>query len=291
MLRLDDKDFKKCREDIYRIRERVSETGHLFYDEMITSILKTHILDLYDIHARNNRDIMTNSRPAALMRRFIGMLVDGDYETDRTLEHYSSRLCITPHYLSEISQMLSCRPATYWIDRFVINEISRLLVHKELSLTDIAERLGWNASDKTIAGKRLCNHCSGCYRDIVTQRHASEDNRPCPYPAVIADGDRTCVCLAEISLRIVLKIRVTPFRPFHGMRGCIYLHSGGDEHIVADFDGVAIYEGTAIVYGHIVPKKYIAAKPAYKSVGYRAVFPDLGKQFFQHRITLLPLFV
>ena len=145
VLRLDDKDFKKCREDIYRIRERVSETGHLFYDEMITSILKTHILDLYDIHARNNRDIMTNSRPAALMRRFIGMLVDGDYETDRTLEHYSSRLCITPHYLSEISQMLSCRPATYWIDRFVINEISRLLVHKELSLTDIAERLNFSS--------------------------------------------------------------------------------------------------------------------------------------------------
>lgn len=145
VMRLDDKDFRRCRGDVLRIRERIGETEHLFYEEMITSMLKTHILDLYDIHARNNRDIMANSRPAALMRQFIGMLVDGDYKTDRTLEYYSSRLCVTPHYLSEISRMLSRQPATYWIDRFLANEISRLLIHKELSLTDVAERLNFSS--------------------------------------------------------------------------------------------------------------------------------------------------
>lgn len=145
VLRLEYRDFRRCREDMLRIMERNGETSHLFYEETVTSVLTTHILDLYDIHARKNRDIMANSRPAVLMRKFIGMLVDGDYKTDRTLEYYSARLCITPHYLSEISQTLSRQSASYWIDRFLTNEISRLLVHKELSLADIAERLNFSS--------------------------------------------------------------------------------------------------------------------------------------------------
>ena len=64
---------------------------------------------------------------------------------NRDLDFYASRLCITPHYLSEICRKVSGRPATYWIDRFTIQEITRLLRQRELPLTTIAERMNFSS--------------------------------------------------------------------------------------------------------------------------------------------------
>ena len=62
------------------------------------------------------------------------------YREHRDLAYYASRLCITPHYLSEVCRYTCGRPATYWIDRFTMQEITRLLACKELPLARIAER-------------------------------------------------------------------------------------------------------------------------------------------------------
>ncbi len=145
VIRLDEADFRKCFVDMKRLEERSMNSGHLFYEEMLRAMLKAHILDLYDIHARNNTGIISNTHPAALMRKFISMLVEGDYKKDRTVGYYASELCVTPHYLSEISTMFSKRTATYWIDRFVIKEITQLLIQKDISFTEIADRLRFSS--------------------------------------------------------------------------------------------------------------------------------------------------
>lgn len=145
IIRLSQVDFKKCRDDLIRLKERVGEVGHIFHYEMIASLVKAHILDLYDIHAKSNKIFEVTSRPAELMRAFIQMLSDGQYKNNRTLDYYSSQLCVTPHYLSEICNIVSKRPATYWIDLFVTNELSRLLIQKELPLTEIAIQLNFSS--------------------------------------------------------------------------------------------------------------------------------------------------
>lgn len=145
VMKLTAEDFRKCREDMVRLRERLRDTKHLFREEMIGALLKAHVLDLYDIHAHSNKRAMVSSRPAALMREFVGMLLDGDYVSDRNLEYYAGCLCITPHYLSEISKSISGQPATYWIDRFVSGELSRLLMQQGLSLEAIADRMNFSS--------------------------------------------------------------------------------------------------------------------------------------------------
>lgn len=145
VMKLTAKDFGKCREDMMRLRERLRDMKHLFREEMIGALLKAHVLDLYDIHARSNKYAMVSSRPAALMREFVGLLLDGDYVSDRSLEYYAGRLCITPHYLSEISKNISGQPATYWIGRFVSGELSRLLMQPDLSLEAIADRMNFSS--------------------------------------------------------------------------------------------------------------------------------------------------
>lgn len=51
--RLSQHDFERCRSDIERLFERTRDTKHYFHDEMVGHLLAAHILDLYDIHARN----------------------------------------------------------------------------------------------------------------------------------------------------------------------------------------------------------------------------------------------
>lgn len=145
VMKLTAEDFGKCRKDMLRLRDRLGDRKHLFREEMIGALLKAHVLDLYDIHARSNERAAVSSRPTVLMKEFVGMLLDGDYIADRSLEYYAGRLCITPHYLSEISKNLSGQPATYWIDRFVSGELSRLLLQPGLSLEAIADCMNFSS--------------------------------------------------------------------------------------------------------------------------------------------------
>lgn len=145
VMQLSPQDFLRCEEDLLRLRQRMNDTGHLFREEMLGSLLTAHILDLYDIHARTQASPQVSERTAILLRQFIELLYRGEYLQNRELPHYASQLCITPHYLSEICKKVSGQPATYWIDRFTLHEITRLLRRKELSLTDIADRLNFSS--------------------------------------------------------------------------------------------------------------------------------------------------
>ena len=145
VMRLSAHDFELCEKMMLYLRERMNDQAHLFREELLGSLLTAHILDLYDIHARSQAALHVSERIAAILRRFIEMLHRKEYIRHRDLDFYASQLCITPHYLSELCKKISGQPATYWIDRFTIHEITRLLRRKELSLTEIAERMNFSS--------------------------------------------------------------------------------------------------------------------------------------------------
>lgn len=145
VLRLSDSEFNRCRRDMENLRERNAETEHIFHEELAGALLKAHILDLYDIHARANQKIEINSQPARIMSSFIGMLVDGDYTGCRKLEKYASQLCITPHYLTEICKKISGRPATYWIDLFLVRAVTIALMQFDRPLDEIADTFSFSS--------------------------------------------------------------------------------------------------------------------------------------------------
>ena len=144
VMKLSPHDFRICEAALQCLRMRMTEKGHSFYEELLGSLLTAHILDLYDIHARSRNISQLSEHTASQLRKFIELLYNGEYIRNRELDFYASRLCITPHYLSELCRKVSGRPATYWIDRFTIQEITRLLRQKELSLTAISERMNFS---------------------------------------------------------------------------------------------------------------------------------------------------
>lgn len=145
VMKLSDHDFRICEAALRYLRLRMEDKDHLFREELLGSLLTAHILDLYHIHASNHKVPQLSEQTASLLRRFIEMLYNGEYKRNRHLEYYADRLCITPHYLSEICRKISGHPATFWIDRFTTQEIARLLRRKELPLTAIAEQMNFSS--------------------------------------------------------------------------------------------------------------------------------------------------
>ena len=145
VMKLSGRDFRLCEAALQYLRMRMEDGRHLFREELLGSLLTAHILDLYDIHARSHNGLPVSERVASLLRGFMELLYNGEYVRNRDLGFYASRLCVTPHYLSEICKKASGKPASYWIDRFATQEIARLLRQKDLSLAEIAERMNFSS--------------------------------------------------------------------------------------------------------------------------------------------------
>lgn len=145
VMKLSDEDFKKCLSDMVRLKERLGETSHLFLEEMAGHLLTAHILDLYDIHARSHAWMKVSEHTAHILWQFVELLYEGEYIRHRDVPYYASRLCVTPHYLSELCKKASGKPATYWIDLFTLHKIIRLLCQKGLTLSAISEQMNFSS--------------------------------------------------------------------------------------------------------------------------------------------------
>jgi len=147
ILKLSPREFNVCRQALVTLKDRLTDENHFYREELLGSLLTAHILDLFDIHVRARQDIFSKQadRPALLLKGFIKLLKAGYYKENRHPKFYSEKLYITPHYLSELCNKFSGKPASYWIDRFTIQEIIQLLRQKELSLTEISDRLNFSS--------------------------------------------------------------------------------------------------------------------------------------------------
>ena len=145
VMHLSDADYETCREDIALIRRRIGMDHHLFYEEMLEHLMMTHVLNIYDIHARQLHPADLPKRATELIQQFTALLDEGHYRQHRDLAFYADRLCITPHYLSEVSKKATGQPATFWIDMYLAGEVVRLVSTTSRSLTDIADSLHFSS--------------------------------------------------------------------------------------------------------------------------------------------------
>lgn len=134
-----------CRRDYELLELRIKDTEHRFYREMLINAMQTVILDFYDFHARIYGESNISTQNASIMSRFLKMLEEGTYREHREVTYYADRLCVTSKYLSEVSKKVSGYAANYWINRYTILDISRLLRDKSLSFVQISDMFGFSS--------------------------------------------------------------------------------------------------------------------------------------------------
>ena len=134
-----------CRRDFELLEARIADTQHRFYRETLINAMQAAILDFFDFHAAQYGQSDISTQNASIMNRFLKMLEDGTYREHREVSYYADCLCITPKYLSEVSKKVSGYGANYWINRYTILDISRLLRDKSLSFVQISDMFGFSS--------------------------------------------------------------------------------------------------------------------------------------------------
>ena len=127
------------------IDHKIKQPHNLFHKEIMHSIFTCAVFELCAIiapHVNYTRDGGTMKQANLLFHKFINLLSKNEGRTC-SVKKYADELCITPKYLSFICKQVSGKTALEWIHEYTIKSIERYLKHSNLSIKEIADRLGF----------------------------------------------------------------------------------------------------------------------------------------------------
>lgn len=169
---LNEKALEHLNGDFEQFRQRLANTDSLFHDDIIGRVLQIFLFDIWDVYSAAIQDMQTDDNAARMFMRFLNLAQEHSL-TNRDVAFYASQLCITPKYLSQISQNVSNQPASTWIEYYAAFEIIRLLNDQSLTLTDITERMRFSSNS------HLTRYCKRVTGSTPTEyREKSEKNLP-----------------------------------------------------------------------------------------------------------------
>ncbi len=85
------------------------------------------------------------NQPAVILERFTDLISTGIFRRERKVDYYASRLFITPKYLSECCMKASGHNASYWIEHFIIDNLTKELIDTDKTLTLLADEYGFSS--------------------------------------------------------------------------------------------------------------------------------------------------
>ncbi|MCR4852990.1 MAG: helix-turn-helix transcriptional regulator [Prevotella sp.] len=168
LLPIQPSDFDRCQRDIDNICQRLSHPYHNFYVPTLQRAVELLVIDVCDIVARQRGQAIEGVNQATrLLQRLVALLQEGRYKKERSVDYYSSLMGITAKYLSEACVAASGHNASYWIERFTIEEIARQLADLDKPLTDIATDLNFSSLSYL---SRYIKRAFGCTPSEYRQR-------------------------------------------------------------------------------------------------------------------------
>lgn len=78
-----------------------------------------------------------------LYKRFMEMLTSS-FPKKREVNFYASHLCVTPKYLSAVCKQMTGDTASAIISKYVVNDVKMLLRRKDLTIKEVACKLGFD---------------------------------------------------------------------------------------------------------------------------------------------------
>lgn len=112
---------------------------------LLRSLLDS-ILNFSSTLYKSEEQKLTKGKGHLLVKRFF-QLVEENYQKNLSVNQYADLLAVTPNHLTQTIKLISGRTSNEVIQRKQILEIKRLLIHTNLTVTQIAEQL--NFSDQS----------------------------------------------------------------------------------------------------------------------------------------------
>lgn len=129
--------------DMRNIRDRLSDTGHLFYRELMGSLALTMIYDLFHFHAKNHASVFATNRSLYVVKSLMALLDSGRSKRYRKVSYYAAQLNVSVKYLSDTIKRQTGKSVTYYIDRYTVPMVIEYLDNPNLSITQIADEMNF----------------------------------------------------------------------------------------------------------------------------------------------------
>ena len=141
-----------------QIKVRTDNPTLIFEEEVFGNLLRGI---LYDIWTIVDRAIMTSVDPERPLMHFGDFLYEVQRRCGekRDVASYAEVMQLTPKYLTELSNNITGRPASDWIDYYAARIIRKELSAKDVPFTDIAHRMKFSSLP---AFTRYVNRVLGC---------------------------------------------------------------------------------------------------------------------------------
>lgn len=142
-----DEDYQDAIE-LYNIMKRKLMNQHFRYKEQVArlflGILHYNGLQAMEDYADSTKPLIA-SRKDDLTAQFL-LLVKENYRVERQIAFYSTRLGVTPKYLSSVVKEVSGKFASDWINEYVILESKALLKNSSLSIKELCTGLNFTST-------------------------------------------------------------------------------------------------------------------------------------------------
>lgn len=138
-----------------------TKTKTPYFDNVLDSMYQSILyetLSLYTSHMDQSQAIIADNklrRKEDVFYRFL-LLVEANFQIERSVNYYAEKLNITPKHLSAVAKETSGHTAGEWIDSYVVLEAKMLLNNSELSIQEISSRL--NFANQSFFGKYFKHH-------------------------------------------------------------------------------------------------------------------------------------
>ena len=126
------------------LKYNLEQKNQLFCKEIIHSLVQAMVYELcrslsIDTEKETNKE--TNQRKI-LFDHFISILVRSEVKK-HPLSYYADQLCVSPRYLTMVCREISNKTAYEWICEYVQNDVRYHLLHTNMSIKEIAMKLGF----------------------------------------------------------------------------------------------------------------------------------------------------
>ena len=145
VLHLSDKnDKQRVLSNFQLLYHRFSETGHLFYPEVLKLQMQLFIFEMWHTFANEYERRKRSLESGSLYERFM-QLAQQHCMKEREVQYYAGRLNITAKYLNYVCKQNTDVTASEWIQRHVRERLILLLQNKNLNIAEIADEMNFSS--------------------------------------------------------------------------------------------------------------------------------------------------
>lgn len=143
VISLDENEVSVLLDDFHKLRDRMGESDHKFFKEMIGSLALTMVYDLFDFHARREEHGKSSERKVDLVSELTKFLSSGRTKEHRDVAYYADLLNVSSKYLGNIVRRQTGRSVSYLIDQYTMPMIIEYLKDSKMTLTQIADEFNF----------------------------------------------------------------------------------------------------------------------------------------------------